>query len=228
MTTIAKQQAAPFVGAFDDSMLHDMQEFSKRYTDTYIFCAPSEGEKAHLYNVREIFEGKVHLFNLDYGEIILSEYSNAVLEVRWPKRGLFNTKDNFGFVYRIPDRQWKRAPCNKNVHFSFPMDEVLAKRLVSHNWSTSIYQAYSTDTYTIKQAISLLEVHTTRVGLALNREWAVSLPTNNKENLYILWYGQVPVGEIYPKGNVIKMKYSHVTQELSDYLRDTEQSWKIS
>lgn len=216
-----------FVGNFDESMLHDMSEMSKRYKDTYLFCRTPNHPKWALYNVEHVDDDHVYLRNDKHGSVVLSSTSAAELNAVWPDSGFFNFEKSILHVARVPDRQWKRGPCSKNLRISDPILRLF--HVSTSKFSMSALEAsYDDKNYTIKQALALINKKEL-VARALSRQWALSLPTWVSDDEYLLWYQHTPVAVVNSRAGTITCQYEHVKQELQDFIRDHEaNTWTLN
>src|ERR1019366_1707441 len=111
---------AKFIGKFDNSMLEDMAEFDKRYKETFVFLKLPEHSEFLCLSYGNKGD-KALFFNDTYGEILLDSFTDIDVSVRWPKQGLFQLGYEAIFICRVPERQWKRGPCSKNLKMYSPI-----------------------------------------------------------------------------------------------------------
>jgi hypothetical protein len=212
-----------FIGRFDESMIQNSAEFSKRYLDSWIY---NETEKKAVY-IKKINEVAVELLDCSHREETISLYTDTVFSNRSPTLGFFNMKRGFGYGIRVPARQFKRGICTQNYNPVNSLDTLVRKELITFNLSTALNFAYEEHKNCILDVIEELN-STDTIGRILNKDFAVSLNTFSPENLYLLWYKNTPVGEIYPDNKIIRVKYKHVKQEVMDYNKYIEnRQWKI-
>lgn len=168
-------------------------------------------------------------FNDKYGVILLNHKTEVNIEVKWPRLGYFNFKNRALFCYKIPDRQWKRAPGHKNFSIQDPLCVLLGLQTPKNNkWSMEELSAAIVPTFSkgILGAINDFK-KTDVVGRALTSNFALTLPTK-KEVFFVLWYKGTPVAEVHPKTKKIHVRYVHLLQEIKDFNHyDENSSWEI-
>ena len=216
-----------FIGRFDNSLLEDMEEFRKRYENTYLFITMNKIRL--LYYVKEVKADYILVYNSSVGTLELDRDTEIELEVAWPEQGLFNFNNGLYWACRIPDRQWRRAISTKNILLSGVVDNFydLAPPKVNED---SLIAAFETPVYTsLKQACNQLAT-TDSWGVALNRKWGVThTPSPKVTKSFILWRGKRVVGTIKLSSKTIDVRFPHLFQEVRDLNRYKENSlWQLN
>ena len=212
-----------FIGHFDNSMLQDVSEFSKRYSNTWIY----EEKTKTSFMVEEVLPEKVWLLKTNGNRIEIPIITEKVFSVKPPIIGFFNNDTEFCYGIRIPNRQYKRGICQQNYNAIESIKTLRHNRIILSDLAYTIDYAYKEANCFIQNAIEQLE-NPKLTGRALNKNFAVSLNTLSPENIYLLWYKNKPVAEIYQNTKTIKVKYKHIKQEILDYNKYIEnKQWKI-
>jgi len=216
-----------FIGRFDQSMLEELDEFGKRYSGTILWLKfpTRDWEMFRFKGVNE--NNEVHFYNNDTGSVILKVNTDCEIDVRWPERGFADYNGGIIWGTKVPDRQWKRAPCEKNFtmfdvmsHFYGYMGNLSGDRIFQSLFAPIV-------PVTILDAINLFK-GTGFYGKALSKQFAVTLPPYNRAH-FLLWYGGQPVAIIRPSKKVIEVKHEYVFQEIKDFNRDHENNvWTLS
>lgn len=212
-----------FIGQFDKSMIQDISEFSKRYSGSWIYNE-TDNKPVKI----EAANGTiVNLCDPYYNIETIQAVTNKVYSVRLPTLGFFNGKTSFYYGVRVPSRQYKRGICSQNYNIIDSIKSLLNKTICTITTQEGILYAYKETKTLILNAIKELN-EPNIIGRVLNKEFAVSLNTLSPEQIYLLWYKNKPVAEIYPNSGTIKVKYKHVKQEIIDYNKYIEsKQWKI-
>jgi len=225
-TTFARNTSkvsSKFIGRFDNSMLEEMVEFEKRYSKTWIW-AKFKNLDWTLWHIDNISEESVLLQNPEMGDVLLKPNTDVELEVRWPKSKFFNFNNTIFWGFKIPDRQWKRAPCQKNYAAVRTLDSLFGFRNGPTPLSTELLQTAFQPTANLQIIAAINQLKNSSIsGVALNDNFAISLPPVRKD-FYLLWYKNQPVAEVSPTSKTISVRTTHLHQEVSDFLRDNEQT----
>lgn len=220
--------AKQFIGVFDNSLLTDMTEFIKRYSDTYLFLEhPNFGKVLCFCKGFSDHSSEIKFFNEELGNIYLNSNTDVKVSILWPETKLINYENNFYYLTRIPERQWKRAPNKRTIRVYSPIHEMIGIADTNKPFDKILEQAYKPEEHTtILQAINELK-NSSLTGKAINNNFAVSLPTY-KTTAFILWYNFSPIAYIKPKTRTIEVQYQPLKQEILDFIRDYEQnSWNV-
>lgn len=207
-----------FLGEFDLSLIPTMEEFDRRYQDTYMLVnVPSLpiGEDIYLY--KGSGGGKCYFYNDVYGEIQTNKESECKVRAFFPPVGLFNDVGHkralVGFKY--PARMNKRSMCDKNFKILDPIYSKLFGRNSKITFDV-LRQAVKAQEVLISTACSLLEHES--YSVALNGNYMLSVGSKNET---YLWYRDLPIG--VNQENIFKVD-SHYFQEFKDYLIQSGQS----
>ena len=216
-----------FIGRFDNSLLEDMDEFRKRYENTYLFITMNNIRR--LYYVTEVRATSILVFHSSVGTLEINRNTEVVLEVAWPEQGLFNFKNGLYWAARIPDRQWRRAISTKNIWLSNVVEELYSTGPVKIN-EDSLEAAFETPVYQgLAKAVEQIAT-TYSWGVALNRKWGVThTPSPKVTKNFILWRGRRVVGTVNFKSKTIDVKFPPLLQEVQDLNSYKENGlWKLT
>lgn len=213
-----------FVGEFDLSLIPTLDEFDRRYQDTYMLVdIPSVGTGEDVYLYKGSGGGsRCYFMNDLHGEIIINQESECKVKAFFPPVGLFNDekKSKAYVLYKYPARMNRRSICDKNAKifdpvlfryslkppkFSFDLLRQALARNHVNNLSTAIGMLMAPGAYSV----------------ALNDTYMVS--NGNKKENYFLWFRDLPVGIIVEGGREVKID-GHYYQEFRDYLVGSNQS----
>lgn len=222
-----------YIGSFDNSLLREVAEFEKRYTNTWLYIE-QPGKIADFFMFKKAGEGKYKFWNPEYGYITLNEETEVTVSCVYPPLGFFNTGSGFAHFQRYPERQWKRAPCQNNC--------VVRQRHLTMRASNNIAVDYTklqdalkgnfgpkNLTQCIDNILAMTKVVDKVDGCALNRQWAVSIsPTSLGYNDFLLWYMNLPVATMSIGVIDTRLYNPMVKQEIMDLLRDTNDiNWEV-
>lgn len=207
-------------------MLEEIIELEKRYNKTWIWAKMPKSDWK-LFHINQVQETGIDLNNQEVGDIFLKAQTDAELEVRWPENKFFNFEDTVYWGYKIPDRQWKRAPCSKNFGFTRTCDQLFGSRTNRIFHEQLIHAAFvENEPTSILEIVNSLK-KTDITARAHGKNFAVSLPPVKKD-FYILWYNNRPVAEIHVPQKEIVVKYPYLKQEILDFNRDYElNTWNL-
>lgn len=212
-----------FIGHFDTSMVQDLGEFSKRYLSSWIY---EEATKTPYY-ITKILQDNIFLETSNKSSIKVPSITERKFSVKQPNLGFFNAETTFLYGIKVPDRQYKRGICSQNYNAINSIRTLLNKTITLRDISYAIEYMFTKPDCLLMPAIEQLK-NTDKVGIALNTNFAVSLNTYSPEDIYLLWYKNKPVAEVYTNSKTIKVKYKHVKQEIQDYNKYIEsREWKI-
>lgn len=190
-----------------------IDDFLQKYKNTFVFLKLKENEEPTLVEFIENDGTKSLTFhNPTIGKIDI-QYNTAweKLSFKFPKKGLYNIP-NKGFVLaeRYPDRQYKRAPCNRNF---------LLTHIYGGTWDLAVnFEHISKCFYPIypknkEQAEKLIQ----KVGMvALSPEFGITIGDTQPYNLF---YHRQFIGTINEK-NEINLFYEPLRQETIDFFGD--------
>lgn len=216
-----------FVGAFDDTMLQELNEMKTRYANTFLFLQKEPDSPKELVEITEITESGVVLRSPHSGMSVLTPKTSAELSVEWPRYGFFNHNGGLYYVCRLPDRQYRRAPSHKNLVIQNIYSSIYGPPC---GWGyDEIASAFEDRPFIpLKVALDMLK-DSSVYGVALTDEFGITEHTaKKKNNPYLFWYMGSPIGEIVPDKHRIVVRYEPVKQEVSDFIRDFEgNTWKL-
>lgn len=206
-------------------MLADSNEdILRKFQHTYV-CMDINGNEYLVELLEEIEDGYL-LFSPKFGEISVDEnHLRERLSVKFPKPSLFNYKQVAYCFNKVPERQWKRAPCNhnciaipllNNVQFSdIGKPETFNLRMLE----TILSPVYPTSLDTALENMEL--------SVAISKDFGVTASPWPAKGSHILWYRSSPVATIDPKEKQVVVKHRSLLQETLDYFRVNEPTWSV-
>ena len=221
--------AQKFIGSFDNSMLEDMDEFKKRYEHTYMYVT-MEGnrELCHIDKVAHHYARVTTKSGLTFDVTLKTE---VTFDVLWPEKGLFNYKGCMAWVSRIPDRQWKRAVCDRNVQMLFPVQlQLYPNQGIDKNIPINITTLEEAFKPAVKTTIMSATKNLSKrwSSQALTRNWGLSLSSTSTIKGLFLWYNLRLCGIVDVKEKTISVTFPALWQEISDFNRDYEDNqWTL-
>ncbi len=201
-------------------MIENLEDFRKKYKGTYIFLE-FNGKKELVYYAGDS-DGTFKVLSKKYGNLLVDEATaRESFTYYFPEIGLYNVKGIAQNFVRMPNRQWKRAPCSDNAHL----------RSILTRWfrdSSGITIESLDEVYNPKYPTSLEQaLLNLKTSMALNLKFAVSLSHLKNPNKYLLWYGQSPIGFVDKSDRTIEVKTPHMYQEVADFVKYKENSWTL-
>lgn len=220
--------ASKWIGRFDDSMLENTDEFDKRYRDTFLFVRVESLGKMLMY-CRGTDSGKVVFNNDTLGEISLTSMTDVEVTSEYPERGLFQFGKECLLIQKIPDRQWKRGPCSKNMQIRSPVRALVDKYPllpVTMEVMESSYRGRDT-VLRLLDTINMFKKGGC-ISVRLNNDWFISLPPKNSQS-YVLWYRNNPCSTVIPGKRILVSKNPYLKQELLDFAKyHEENTWTVT
>ena len=213
----------PFIGQFDASMIQTLDEFNRRYIDSWLEIKTKRVSDVFKYRGSDE-DGRCLFWNPDYGDIRLKSNTMNKVNSFFPPIGLFNIgghRDQMMFCYKFPYRQNRRSCNDKTIRFQHIASGVLHEsskgpseeefyRLIK----ASLDPLFPTS---IRDALDRVK-YIGSISCALNREYGL---VKMDEDTYFLCNNLTPIGKLH-KGTLVVDP--HYYQEVSDYLRDSRQN----
>jgi len=158
-----------------------------------------------------------------YGDLLVDEETaRENITLVFPPMGLYNVDGQACMFVRVPQRQWKRAPCEDNVtiypilrelHLNCPQ-----KPITMNSMEQIFFPEY-------EKSIDKAVLMSPSVALSLN--FAITDTNTDDKNQRILWFQSSPVGILLIKEREIHVKYHAFYQETLDFFRKGEYTWTI-
>ena len=208
--------------------MDSLEEFSRKYMDTYIKYITLEDKKINSAKVLSIDLSykKICLFVYGIGDIIIN-YPKGLqnLNLDSPKSGFFNFNNHAIYLFKVPARQWKRGLCSDNYEFYNPFKCFFKSGVYCPMFGDRAIQAIINPEYLkIHETIINLESNPHMRSIAINPNIMLSKSpvTNNREPL--IWYKTTPVGFI--QSGKFSIQDELYEQEIHDELtRMNEGQW---
>lgn len=201
-----------------------LEDFKKKYRDTYCFLLLN-GKEYLVFFADDNGDNSFYMTSPEFGEIIIDrETLYSCVRATFPKSGLYNLEGNAVEYTRVPERQWKRAPCSTNsllypILSKIGISTTVDTRIHLHNLETIFKEDYPKD---LDGALSTL-----KYSVAINKDFAISDSVSGKDSELILWFKTQPVGLLNAITKEITVKYNHLYQEVSDFIRKSEPTWHL-
>lgn len=202
-----------------------LDDFRKKYKDTYCFLTLN-GKEYLVHYADDNGGNNFYLHSPEFGEIIVDQNTlQSCLRPVFPKTGLYNLDGSAVEYTRLPERQWKRAPCASNTTL-FP---ILKKLSITPPTNTKINLHTLEEIFKRKYPKSIDNaLENLRYSTALNRNFAISQSITGKDSELLFWYRSQPIGLLNAITKEITIKYNHLYQETLDFLRKNETSWNLT
>lgn len=187
-------------------MADTLEDFIQKYKNT--FCFLKYKDKSILAEYVDNIDKNIIFLSQEYGKIIIKqEHAEEILDIRFPKKGLYNLSNiGFQFFYRVPERQYKRSPCNKNCAILNVLPFGPQVNVDKNSIEKCFFPEYPE---TKQKAIKLINKNG---GVALSDKFGVSLSDTADFNLYL--YSSF-IGTI--TNDKINIEYIPVAQEVIDH-----------
>ena len=202
-----------------------LEDFRRKYKGTYVLLEYNDKKNLVYYsgdNERD-FVFKM----LDYGDILVDQKTaRENLNLFFPEQGLYNIDEQVIHFSRNPNRQWKRAITAENTYmwniFSDINRNCYCPNLSLKTVNQMLYPVYSK----LDDAIKKLEKETV-LGIAINKNIAVSQPEKAGKEPYVLWWKSRAIGYVLHEVSTLNVVYEPLRQEVLDFCRKEEPTWKV-
>lgn len=208
-------------------MINDSTEdLRKKFRGTYLFLTLN-GKEFLVYYSEDDGENEFRLFSPQYGDLLIDkETFTHCIKYSFPKAGLYNLGGEVVEYARMPERQWKRAPCPENSKI-YP---ILGKLgfFIKENQTTISLKNLETiykNVYgeTIDKTIGSLKYCN-----AINKNFAISPPLKGKTDpKYVLWFKSQPIGFLDTSSYEVDVRFQPLYQETLDFIRKNESQWTL-
>ena len=181
-----------------------LEDFIQKYKNTFVFL---KYKNTQILTTFMDTQGDNLIFKSpDLGTIVLkNENAQNTIVTTFPKTGMYNINGHLCLFYRIPERQYKRSPCDKNS----AIRTIIGNARQRIDYDTIEQCFFPMFPKSKAEAITLVN----KVGaIALNRNFAVSLADIGD---YDLWYKGYIIGSI--TNDVVDVEYEPLLQETQDY-----------
>jgi hypothetical protein len=199
-------------------------DLRKKFKGTNLFLELN-GKKHLVQYTEDNGEDCFTFYSPDYGEILI-DYETVLssLTYEFPQNGLYNINKTAMEFFRVPERQWKRAPAQDNSR----MISILDKIGISLGVSTDITLNNLEELYKKLYPKNLDEaIKTLKYSLALNKDFAISQSKEESDSILLFWMKSQPIGTINTATREVSIKYNPLYQEALDFFRKKETSWHL-
>jgi hypothetical protein len=194
-----------------DDHPYAISDFSKRYLRTYLLY---EGKPALVHNVEERFINFKFLLDKSY-KLYHIGAPNLNIQPLLPKVGYYNVQGKPVFLYKNPQKQYKRSFCSSTYTTDEPTLRAMDRTTLTSYWE-DLAQATINPDYA-----HLDELQRSILGyVALNLKFAIQ---GN-----ILLYRKYPIGILNFQTRTLTIQQPLLMQEVQDLFQYTEvQTWKL-
>lgn len=196
-----------------------VQDFNQRYQNTFVRWKCDDGlAVAKVVNVvadGDDFSGLMEL-TTNKGSVIL-KYPDCLNTITFtqPNSGYFNFNGYGLYLFKFPERQWKRSLCKSNSEIYNPLARLLGTGVYFCNWSwASIVNMFEKNFVPdVAKAIDMMQqIEINSVALSSN---VLISKSPSVDFNYVLWYGINPVGYLN-KNNRFQVEDATFEQEIHD------------
>lgn len=185
-----------------------IQEFARRYQDSYIWVCMPDGQEESLFFVERVTYDEEKLAQLalispEYGRIVINMATTHKLKFKYPPVGVFQSGKDAYIFRRIPAKQYKHGIYRGNSS----IQPVWGQATMNPNNTRAelafddVAAAYAAKTYSFNSAIALLERGKHR-SVALSNNFSLCLNFTTTKG-YILFYWETPIALLGMDGAVI-------------------------
>lgn len=201
-----------------------VEDIRKKYKGTFCFLTLNGKEYLVIYS-NDDGDNRFCLESPQFGEIIVDkETIDSCIRFTFPKNGLYNLNGSAVEYHRVPERQWKRAPCPDNSKLT----TILSRIGIDVGLDTQITLSNLEEIYKEKYPNSIDEaLKKIKYSTALSKKFAISLAPSGKLSEALLWFQNQPIGLINTSTRDVSIKYEHLYQEALDYFRKKETTWNL-
>ena len=199
-----------------------VNEFVKKYKGTWVWFCPDK-EKAVLCmfkktTINDSNETIFHFTSNEFGTLTCKLNSKVVIKANFPETGCFTTPHEFGVFYKIPARQYRKAPTIDNSYIASPDNDLysgagMRNMKLNRLSEESLQNAYEAKHITLHKGLRQIQTDK-RNGFSLTNSFGVSRHPNKDSKFFILWKMTQPVAEINHEKIIIKVP--EMKQEIID------------
>jgi len=198
--------------ASDEKFINDMD---KRYNRTFILIQRKKDSPLELFEVHDRIDDSIYRF-IGTSDININIKENTVVDVQafMPETGYYLYNHGAFYVYKYPQRQWKRSFCSNIYVMTSPMNTL-------DNWSrldNSTWRKMADAILTTKYVSLDKVVDNKTCNIALNKSFACAVDHNDQPHLC---YRRVPIGDLDIENKVITNVPDVIKQEVMDLLQRT-------
>jgi len=194
-------------------------DFDKRYQHTYLRLTDKEGVRAISYIGRD--GNSFHFAGLDNQPTLIHKmgtHPDLCIEPLLPDVGYYNVSGVPVYLYKVPQRQWKRSFC-KNIYYT-PTTPTTSRQQTDQFW-------HNLAKAVINPVYAKLDEITKKIFsyVALNHKFAIQeAPTGEM----CLLYRQYVVGTLDFNTKTVQLLQPVLEQEVRDFFKYTGvQEWKL-
>lgn len=225
-----------FIGEFDDSMLQNMEEFDKRYKNSYLLIESEKNTNYYCYQDHAFTPSenlKLRFYNKEAGNVFVNSFNGKQkVSVRLPEVGYFNVP-HLGVAYifnRRPTRQFRRGLCSENFTIHTPLDMVLATiKLNIRNRLGGDFLIYALEKHflPLNKVLSMFEEDSfSTKSAAISNTFALSKSHLENEERPLLWFLKNIIGFVDNKKKEMEV-LPFYKQEVIDLMANEDTTWHL-
>lgn len=201
-----------FIGSFDVSMIQNIDEFVKRYQNTWLEVESVERKTKDVFQFKGCEADKLVFNNDKYGKVNIQTHTSAIIRPIMLNIRVINTSSGAKMLFRLPVRRNQRSLSDKNTKIVDVVKYAFTKIQESLVYSDIRDALYNNNTYpSLKEALD-----SKKDSVAFSTEYSIVKDAYGNTYLYYLY---VPIGT-YVSGVFVIDR--HYIQEFKDYLRDNQ------
>lgn len=205
--------------AFDEQFINDMD---KRYNRTFILIQRKKELPLELFEVRDRMEDSTYRF-VGPTDIDIDIKKNTIVDVQtfMPETGYYQYTNGAFYIYKYPQRQWKRSFCSNIYVMTSPMNTLDNWSRLDNNTWRKMADAILTTKYSSFDKVT----ENKKCNIALNKSFACAVDHNDNP---FLCYRRVPIGKLDIECRVISDVPEIMQQEVLDLLQRTSvKQWTL-
>lgn len=194
-------------------------DFTKRYKGTFLWIQRRGDKEPTLHKICNFIQestyetidlnNQVHSFDL--------KDQSLSYDIFLPDTGYYQLQDNSCYIYKYPQRQWKRSFCESIYQLSYTSNMILRQ----DNWR-SILKEMIKNTYTSLNNITQLKTQQSKV---LSPQFVCMQIGSDSTRLF---YRTIYIGDINFKEKLITLIHPIIEQEVLDLLKRTKSlDWNV-
>lgn len=202
-----------------------VEEFNQRYVSTYVRWRRAKDSgfvPAHINQAHGSgFQGVVDIESGGHSEVLPYPRCLDVLDLESPEAGYFSNNGHALYLFKYPERQWRRGLCNANAEIYNPFSRLFVGGVYQCGFGMKAIQAIFSGGHVqdIGHAIGMLSSEV--FSVPISRSIMVSHAPVNSKSPVLLWYGLSPVSML--ENGRFRVEDPIFEQEVHDEFRNLGQ-----
>lgn len=202
-----------------------LQDFRRRYEQTYVFVQEPGGREQNLFHVDRVEEpsgdkndlGVINLSSIEVGRIRLNIGSAHTIKFVPPPVGVFQHGNKAVLCKRRPQKQYRRGICNDNTLLMEPVSLIDPQFGRTQFSAEVILAAFEAKQFGIKEGLELLASGKYR-SVALTDGFSMCLSLSETSTDYLLFHLELPVAKVSSDGKVTRLLEAVFEKQISKVL----------